>query len=135
MLTKDQDMYLKMLYQLVLMYLSTWVVHEFPIRTLGLRIRETLWPNFSRTLWHILKNLPLGSRAITSIVKNSRYSVHGYTCHQKLLNSDFQNQFSILQVKNYPDLSHFFFIEQYQFRRTFLIIDIFWQLQFLKHFI
>ena len=29
----------------------------------------------------------------------------------------------------------FFFIEKYQFRSSFSVIDIFWQLQFLKHFI
>ena len=29
----------------------------------------------------------------------------------------------------------FFFIDQYQLRSTFFVIDIFWQIQFLKHFI
>ena len=33
---------------------------------------------------------------------------------------------SIFYVKNYPNLSHFFFIEEYQFRSTFFVIDIFW---------
>ena len=42
---------------------------------------------------------------------------------------------SIFYVKNYPNLSNFFFIEQYQFRSTYFVIDIFCQLQFLKHFI
>ena len=28
---------------------------------------------------------------------------------------------------------NFFFIEEYQFRGTFFVIDIFWKLQFLKH--
>ena len=33
---------------------------------------------------------------------------------------------SIFYVKNHPNLSHFFFIEEYQFRSTFCGIDIFW---------
>ena len=33
---------------------------------------------------------------------------------------------SIFYVKNHPNLSHFFFIEEYQFRSTFFVIDIFW---------
>ena len=32
---------------------------------------------------------------------------------------------SIFYVKNYPNLSHFFFIEEYQFKSTFFVIDIF----------
>ena len=32
---------------------------------------------------------------------------------------------SIFYVKNYPNLSQFFFIEEYQFRGTFFVIDIF----------
>ena len=31
-----------------------------------------------------------------------------------------------LYVKNYPNLSQFFFIGEYQFRSTFFVIDIFW---------
>ena len=30
---------------------------------------------------------------------------------------------------------NFFFIEEYNFRGMFFIIDIFWKLQFLNHFI
>ena len=33
---------------------------------------------------------------------------------------------SIFYVKNHPNLSQFFFIEKYQFRSTFFVIDIFW---------
>ena len=29
----------------------------------------------------------------------------------------------------------FFFIEEYQFRGIFVVIDIFWKLQFLNHFV
>ena len=29
---------------------------------------------------------------------------------------------------------NFFFVEEYQFRDMFLVIDIFWKLQFLKRF-
>ena len=42
---------------------------------------------------------------------------------------------SIFYVKNYPNLSNFFFIEEYDFRGTPFVIDIFWKLQFLNHFI
>ena len=46
--------------------------------------------------------------------------------------SDFQSQFSMSKIiRIFP----FFFIEEYQFRGMFFIIDIFWKLQFLKHFI
>ena len=30
---------------------------------------------------------------------------------------------------------NFFFIEEYQFRGIFVVIDIFWKLQFLNHFV
>ena len=33
---------------------------------------------------------------------------------------------SILYVKNHRNLSHFFFIQEYQFRSMFLVTDIFW---------
>ena len=33
---------------------------------------------------------------------------------------------SIFYNKNNPNLSDFFFIEEYKFRRTFFLIDIFW---------
>ena len=33
---------------------------------------------------------------------------------------------SIFYVKNHPNLSQFFFFEEYQFRSTFYVIDIFW---------
>ena len=40
---------------------------------------------------------------------------------------------SIFYVKNYPNLSQFFFIEEYQFRSTFFDIDIFLQHKYLNH--
>ena len=49
--------------------------------------------------------------------------------HQKLQKFYFQSQF--LYVKNGPNLSNFFLIEQYHF----FVIEIFWHLQFLKQFI
>ena len=42
---------------------------------------------------------------------------------------------SIFYVKNYPNLSQIFFIEEYQFRGMFFVVDIYWKLQFLKHFV
>ena len=33
---------------------------------------------------------------------------------------------SILYVNNHPNLSHFIFIKEYQFKGTFFVIDIFW---------
>ena len=33
---------------------------------------------------------------------------------------------SIFYVKNHPNLSHFLFIEEYQFKSTLFVIDIFW---------
>ena len=47
--------------------------------------------------------------------------------------SNFQK--SIFNVKNYSHLSHFFFIKEYQFRGMFFVVDIFWKLWFLKHFV
>ena len=41
---------------------------------------------------------------------------------------------SIFYLKNDPNLSHFFFSEEYHFRSTFFVINIFWKLQFLKLF-
>ena len=39
----------------------------------------------------------------------------------------------IFYIKNYSNLSNFsFFIEEYQFRGTYIVIGIFWKLQFLK---
>ena len=34
---------------------------------------------------------------------------------------------SIFYVKNHFNLSQFFFVEEYQFRSTFFVIDIFWK--------
>ena len=51
----------------------------------------------------------------------------------KLQNSDFQSQFSTSKIIRI--FLNFFFIEEYLFRSTFFVIDIFWQIQFLKHFI
>ena len=52
---------------------------------------------------------------------------------QKLQNFDFQSQFFMSKIiRIFPKK---FFIEQHQFRSTFFVIDIFWKLQFLKHFI
>ena len=42
---------------------------------------------------------------------------------------------TLLYVKNYPNLYKKIFIEKYHFRGTFFVIDIFWKLQFLNHFI
>ena len=39
---------------------------------------------------------------------------------------------SIFYIKNYPNLSQFFFIEEYQFRSTCFVIDIFWVALLLK---
>ena len=40
---------------------------------------------------------------------------------------------SVFYGKNYPNLSQFFFIEEYQFRSTFFDIDIFLQHKYLNH--
>jgi hypothetical protein len=52
---------------------------------------------------------------------------------QKVPKSDFQSHFS-LSKKNWIFLI-FFFIQEYQFRRRFFVIVIFWKLQFLNHFV
>ena len=49
-----------------------------------------------------------------------------------MLNSDFQSQFSMSKIILIFLSS---FIEEYQIRGMFFAIDIFWELQFLKHFI
>ena len=50
-----------------------------------------------------------------------------------LQNSDYQSQFSMFRINRI--FIDFFIIQAYDFRCTFFIIDIFWKLQFLKHFI
>ena len=50
----------------------------------------------------------------------------------KVLISDFQSQFSMSKIIR--NFLIFFFIEEYQFRGTFFVIDIFWKLPFLRHF-
>jgi hypothetical protein len=47
--------------------------------------------------------------------------------------SDFQSLF--FYVKNCPNIFHFFFIEEYQFRGMFFVIYIFWKLELLKYFV
>ena len=46
--------------------------------------------------------------------------------------SDIQSQFSTSKIIRI--FLNFFFIEEYQFRGMFFVIDILWKLQFLKHF-
>ena len=46
--------------------------------------------------------------------------------------SDFQGQFSLSKIIR---IFLFFFIEEYQFRGMFFVIDILWKLQSLKHFV
>ena len=58
------------------------------------------------------------------MAKNSR---------QKVPKSDFQSQFSM--SKNIRIFLQKNFIEEYDFRGTLFVIDIFWKLQFLNHFI
>ena len=47
--------------------------------------------------------------------------------------SDFQSQFSMSKIIQI--CLNFFFIEEFDFRGTPFVIDIFWKLQFLNHFI
>ena len=54
--------------------------------------------------------------------------------NNKLLYVRYGNWVNILYQK-LSELFSIFFIEEYQYRSTFFAIDIFWQLQFLKHFI
>ena len=51
---------------------------------------------------------------------------------RKLLISGFQSQFSMAKIDWI--FLNFFFIEKYQFRDMFFVIDIFWKLELLKHF-
>ena len=41
----------------------------------------------------------------------------------------------ILTFKKCPNVSKINFIEEYDFRGTIFVIDIFWKIQFLNHFI
>ena len=50
-----------------------------------------VWPNFCRTLSHILQGLPLCSRPITSSITKNRSCVQLSKCCQKLQNFDFQS--------------------------------------------
>ena len=47
--------------------------------------------------------------------------------------SDFQSQSYMLKIIQI--FLNFFLIEEYQFRGLFFVVDIFWKLQFLKHFV
>ena len=51
----------------------------------------------------------------------------------KILISDFQSQFSMSKIIRIFLI--FFFIEEYQFRGIFVVIDIFWKIHFLNHFV
>ena len=51
---------------------------------------------------------------------------------QKAPKSDFQSRFSLSKIVRIFLI--FFFIEEYQYRRSFFDIVIFWKLQFLNHF-
>ena len=51
----------------------------------------------------------------------------------KILISDFQSQFSMSKIIRIFQI--IFFIEGYDFRGTLFVIDIFWKLHFLNHFI
>ena len=118
-----------------------------------------VWPNFCCTLSHILQGLPLCSRPITSRYLSRFFdrwahettyayigNKHFFTksCHrqtyqnskiswQKMPISDFQSEFSMSKIIRI--FLNFFFIEEYQFRGTYIVIGIFWKLQFLKPFI
>jgi hypothetical protein len=50
-----------------------------------------------------------------------------------MLISDFQSQFSMSKIVRIFLI--LFFIEEYQFRGMFFVIDIFWNLQLLKRFV
>ena len=52
---------------------------------------------------------------------------------QKVPKFDFQSQFSMSKIIRI--FLNFFFIEEYQYRGMFFVLDIFWKLQFLKHFV
>ena len=52
---------------------------------------------------------------------------------QKMPISDFQSEFSMSKIIRIFII--FFFIDEYQFRGTYIVIGIFWKLQFLKPFI
>ena len=55
-----------------------------------------------------------------------------FMAHQKVQKSYFQSQFSMSKViQNFL----FFFIEEYQFRGIFVVIEIFWKNHFLNHFV
>ena len=52
---------------------------------------------------------------------------------QKVPKFDFQSQFSTSKIIRI--FLKFFFIEEYQFWGIFVVIDIYWKLQFLNHFV
>ena len=74
-------------------------------------------------------------------MKNSTFLLNKFSGRSTpTLNQVIENcQFLTFKVnflsQNYLNLSNFFFIEEYQFKGTFLVIDIFWKLQSLNHFI
>ena len=53
--------------------------------------------------------------------------------HQKVPKSDFQSHFYMSKIIRIFLI--FFFTKEYQFRRRFLVIVIFWKLQYLNHFV
>ena len=52
---------------------------------------------------------------------------------QKVPKFDFQRQFSMSKI--IWIFLNFFFIEDYEFRNIFFVIDISWKVQILKHFV
>ena len=95
-------------------------------------------PTFSMTqlLSHTFAHLIGPSfRLKAKLLPNKKYLGLTYTCIKVVEIANFWLSKSIFYIKNYPNLSIFFFTEEYQFRSTLFVIDIFWQLQFLKHFI
>ena len=83
----------------------------------------------------------------SGVTKLIRFLPKNLNTQRKLLNFEFWNNGelskraiiwlskSIFSVKNHPNLSHFFFIKDYQFRSTFLLLKFFDKNQFLKFFI
>ena len=92
---------------IVLMYLN--LKKFISVHVMGILV----WPNFCRTLLHILQGLLLCSRPITSPIKNFN------NCRILTFKVNFLCQ-------KLSESFNFFFIEEYQFRSTFFVIDIFW---------
>ena len=113
---------------------------QFPLRHLNLFLYHCFWTQgiVWQQWWSFADVSQQGLHFSKKISKIKTFFDLTFTDvhmgRQKVLKSDFQSHFStskIIQIF----LIYFFFIEEYQICRRFIVVVIFWKLQFLNHFV